>query len=158
MTRTSVSDDPDQSRGGRRLDRRKLRYLRVLGRYLAPYRLRLAGALAALVIAAVGVLAFGAGLRWLVDEGFKTGSEGALHTALDLRVQLSSCVPATHLETSGARLGAAWLSVLSSRVARSRGGRLRPNSSSCNWTCACDEAVMTGTVGIAIAAASMSFI
>ena len=29
------------------------------------------------------------------------------HTAMDLRVQLSSCVPATHLETSGARIEAA---------------------------------------------------
>ena len=27
-------------------------------------------------------------------------------TAMDLRVQLSACVPATHLETSGARIGA----------------------------------------------------
>src|SRR6201992_1593073 len=33
----------------------------------------------------------------------------AEQTALDLRVQLSSCVPATHLETSGARLTAAEL-------------------------------------------------
>lgn len=33
--------------------------------------------------------------------------EAARHTALDLRVQLSSCVPATELETSGARLSAA---------------------------------------------------
>jgi adenine deaminase len=31
----------------------------------------------------------------------------AEHTIMDLRVQLSSCVPATHLETSGARLTAA---------------------------------------------------
>jgi len=33
--------------------------------------------------------------------------DSALGTAMDLRVQLSSCVPATALETSGARLGAA---------------------------------------------------
>ncbi|MBN8939945.1 MAG: adenine deaminase [Rhizobiales bacterium] len=33
--------------------------------------------------------------------------EGAARTVMDLRVQLSSCVPATHLETSGARLEAA---------------------------------------------------
>lgn len=33
--------------------------------------------------------------------------EGAGRTVMDLRVQLSSCVPATHLETSGARLEAA---------------------------------------------------
>ena len=40
-----------------------------------------------------------AGLRYFLDC--------ARHTAMDLRVQLSSCVPATHLETSGARLEAA---------------------------------------------------
>ncbi len=36
------------------------------------------------------------GIRYFLDS--------SLETALDLRVQLSSCVPATHLETSGARL------------------------------------------------------
>jgi adenine deaminase len=40
-----------------------------------------------------------AGLRYFLDS--------ALATAMDLRVQLSSCVPATALETSGARLDAA---------------------------------------------------
>jgi adenine deaminase len=39
------------------------------------------------------------GLQYFLDT--------ALHTAMDLRVQLSSCVPATDLETSGARLSAA---------------------------------------------------
>ena len=38
------------------------------------------------------------GLRYFLDSAF--------HTAMDLRVQLSSCVPATHLETAGARLDA----------------------------------------------------
>jgi len=33
--------------------------------------------------------------------------KSAEHTAMDLRVQLSSCVPATHLETAGGRLDAA---------------------------------------------------
>ena len=37
-----------------------------------------------------------AGLRYFLD--------GAMRTTMDLRVQLSSCVPATNLETSGARL------------------------------------------------------
>jgi adenine deaminase len=36
--------------------------------------------------------------------GIKYFLDSSLETALDLRVQLSSCVPATHLETSGARL------------------------------------------------------
>ncbi|MGO9757713.1 MAG: amidohydrolase family protein, partial [Roseiarcus sp.] len=39
------------------------------------------------------------GLQYFLDA--------SLATAMDLRVQLSSCVPATHLETSGARLEAA---------------------------------------------------
>ena len=37
-----------------------------------------------------------AGLRYFLD--------GAMATAMDLRIQLSSCVPATDLETAGARL------------------------------------------------------
>jgi adenine deaminase len=40
-------------------------------------------------------------------DGIRFFLESAGHTALDLRVQLSSCVPATHLETAGARLSAA---------------------------------------------------
>jgi adenine deaminase len=40
-------------------------------------------------------------------EGLRYFLDSAENTALDLRVQLSSCVPATNLETSGARLTAA---------------------------------------------------
>jgi adenine deaminase len=40
-------------------------------------------------------------------EGLKYFLDSALCTVMDLRVQLSSCVPATNLETSGARLTAA---------------------------------------------------
>ncbi|NNG03939.1 MAG: adenine deaminase, partial [Inquilinus sp.] len=40
-------------------------------------------------------------------EGMRYFMESALNTAIDLRVQLSSCVPSSHLETSGARLTAA---------------------------------------------------
>jgi adenine deaminase len=39
-------------------------------------------------------------------EGLRYFLDSALDTAMDLRVQLSSCVPATALETSGARLSA----------------------------------------------------
>ena len=39
--------------------------------------------------------------------GLKYFLDSSLNTAIDLRVQLSSCVPATELETSGARLTAA---------------------------------------------------
>ncbi|MEO5375899.1 MAG: adenine deaminase [Alphaproteobacteria bacterium] len=45
-----------------------------------------------------------AGLRYFLDS--------AVSLAMDLRVQISSCVPATHLETSGARLTAADLAPL----------------------------------------------
>ncbi|RBP11921.1 adenine deaminase [Roseiarcus fermentans] len=45
-----------------------------------------------------------AGVRYFLD--------GAMAMAMDLRVQMSSCVPATHLETSGARLDAADLVAL----------------------------------------------
>lgn len=44
-----------------------------------------------------------AGIRYFLDC--------AAETVMDLRVQLSSCVPATHLETSGARLSASDLKV-----------------------------------------------
>ena len=37
-------------------------------------------------------------------EGLQYFLDSSLRTAMDLRVQLSSCVPATHLETAGARL------------------------------------------------------
>ena len=40
-------------------------------------------------------------------EGIRYFLDSALATVMDLRVQLSSCVPATHLETSGAALSAA---------------------------------------------------
>ncbi|ALJ37578.1 adenine deaminase [Azospirillum brasilense] len=43
----------------------------------------------------------------LGDKGLRYFLDCAEGTALDLRVQLSSCVPATELETSGARLEAA---------------------------------------------------
>ena len=48
--------------------RQNLRHLRVLFSYLRPYRLYMAGAFLALSLAAGTVLAFGAGLRWLIDD------------------------------------------------------------------------------------------
>ena len=40
----------------------------------------------------------------LGQPGIRYFLEGAMRTVMDLRIQLSSCVPATHLETAGARL------------------------------------------------------
>lgn len=42
----------------------------------------------------------------LGETGLQYFLDSSLSTAMDLRVQLSSCVPATHLETAGARLSA----------------------------------------------------
>ncbi len=43
----------------------------------------------------------------LGEDGLRYFLNSAMHTVMDLRVQLSSCVPATALETSGATLSAA---------------------------------------------------
>ena len=53
-----------------------------LGRYMWPYRARIAGALVALVIAAACVLALGQGLRLVVDNGFGSGDPRLLNQAL----------------------------------------------------------------------------
>jgi len=57
-------------------------HLLRLGRYLAPYRLRVAGALAALLVAAGCVLLLGQGVRHVVDGGFGTGDPQLLNAAL----------------------------------------------------------------------------
>ena len=56
--------------------------LRRLLRFLLPYRLRIAGALAALVVAAGSVLALGQGLKLVIDAGFASGDPGLLDRAL----------------------------------------------------------------------------
>ena len=47
----------------------------------------------------------------LGKDGLRYFLQSALGTVMDLRVQLSSCVPATGLETSGARLTASGPSI-----------------------------------------------
>ena len=56
--------------------------LRALVPWLAPYRLRIAGAGAALVVAAGSVLVLGQGLRGLIDRGFGAGDGALLDRAL----------------------------------------------------------------------------
>ena len=70
--------DPASARRGR-ADPRVLR--RLLG-YAAPYRLQVTGAVLALSAASAAVLAFGSGLRWMVDTGFATGTRDRLDEAL----------------------------------------------------------------------------
>jgi len=60
-----------------------------LARFLAPYRLRVAAALAALVVAAGCVLALGHGLKLVVDGGFGSGNPGMLDAALAATVAVA---------------------------------------------------------------------
>jgi ATP-binding cassette subfamily B protein len=53
-----------------------------LARFLSPYRLRIAGAVLALLIAAACVLALGQGLRYVIDAGFGAASPEVLDRAL----------------------------------------------------------------------------
>jgi ATP-binding cassette subfamily B protein len=74
----SVFDPP----GPPRERRGDWRQLARLGRFLAPYRLRVAGAVLALLAAAASVLALGQGLRHVVDRGFGSGDPQLLNEAL----------------------------------------------------------------------------
>jgi len=60
----------------------ELVHLLRLGRYLGPYRFRVAGALAALVVASGCVLLLGQGVRHVVDGGFGSGDPHLLNAAL----------------------------------------------------------------------------
>jgi len=73
-----VFDPPGQ----RREQRGDWHQLARLGRFLAPYRLRVAGAVVALLAAAASVLALGQGLRLVVDRGFGSGDPQLLNEAL----------------------------------------------------------------------------
>ena len=67
----------------------ELAHLLRLARFLVPYRWRIAGALAALVVAAGCVLALGQGLRHVVDAGFGSGDPRLLNSALAAVVAVS---------------------------------------------------------------------
>ena len=60
-----------------------------LARFIAPYRWQIAGALAALVVAASCVLALGQGLRHVIDAGFGSGEPRLLNAALAAIVGLA---------------------------------------------------------------------
>lgn len=95
MTKTEPS--------ARRRDYRALR--RLLG-FVRPYRLQVALALAALTVAAVTILVFGSGLRWLVDRGFVGGDPALLDRAL---VGLLIIVAFLALATFGRSYLVSWL-------------------------------------------------
>jgi len=60
----------------------ELVHLLRLGRFLGPYRLRIAGALTALLVASGCVLLLGQGVRHVVDGGFGSGDPRLLNAAL----------------------------------------------------------------------------
>lgn len=61
---------------------RDLGQLALLWRFMRPYRLPMIGATIALTVGAGTVLALGAGLRKLIDEGFASGDAGLLDDAV----------------------------------------------------------------------------
>ncbi|HTS52155.1 MAG TPA: ABC transporter transmembrane domain-containing protein [Burkholderiales bacterium] len=60
----------------------RLRHLSILWDFVAPYRVRIAGAAIALIAAAASFLVIGQGLRRVVDMGFAQGNPNALNAAL----------------------------------------------------------------------------
>jgi ATP-binding cassette subfamily B protein len=66
----------------------RLSSLRVLGPLVRPYRWHVAGALVALTLSSVMVLALGQGLRRLIDTGFATGGTARLNHAALLMLAL----------------------------------------------------------------------
>lgn len=66
-----------------------------LGRFLVPYRWRIAFALVALCAAAGSVLALGQGLRFVVDKGFGSGDPRLLDTALAGMVGIAALLSAS---------------------------------------------------------------
>ena len=73
---------PERGAAGERPASRDLGQLRRLFGFVWPYRLQVAGALAALIVAAGTVLGLGFGLRKLVDEGFASGNVALLDQAV----------------------------------------------------------------------------
>jgi ATP-binding cassette subfamily B protein len=69
-------------------------HLLRLGRFLAPYRWRIALALGALLVAASCVLALGQGLKHVIDAGFGSGDPRLLNAALIAIVGVSAVLAA----------------------------------------------------------------
>ncbi len=69
--------------GSKRAPSRDLGQLRRLAAYLIPYRAQVAGALAALIVAAVAVLSLGVGIRYVIDGGFVEARPDALTHAVE---------------------------------------------------------------------------
>ena len=66
------------------LSSRQRNALRMAGRFVAPYRWRVVGALLALLFTAAITLSIGQGIRLLVDQGLATQSQEALNHSIGL--------------------------------------------------------------------------
>jgi ATP-binding cassette subfamily B protein len=71
-----------------------MRHVLRLARFVFPYRLQVAVALAALTVAAGCVLALGQGLRHVVDKGFGSGSPALLDAALAAMIGVAALLAA----------------------------------------------------------------
>ena len=69
---------------------RDLRHLKRLLGFLAPYRARVAGAMASLLVAAACVLALGQGLKHAIDSGFAAADPAALDSTFATVLGLSA--------------------------------------------------------------------
>ncbi|MBX6321905.1 MAG: ATP-binding cassette domain-containing protein [Rhodospirillaceae bacterium] len=72
-----------------------MRWMRHLWPYLRPYRLLVAGATVALVVAAGTVLALGSGLRFLIDRGFNNLDRATLDQAVVVLFIVSAVLAAS---------------------------------------------------------------
>jgi ATP-binding cassette subfamily B protein len=71
-----------------------MRHVLRLARFVAPYRLKVAVAMLALVVAAGCVLALGQGLKLVVDQGFGSGSPALLDGALAAMIGVAALLAA----------------------------------------------------------------
>ncbi len=71
-----------------------MRHALRLARFIAPYRLKIAAALLALVVAAGCVLALGQGLKHVVDKGFGSANPELLNEALGAMIGVAALLSA----------------------------------------------------------------
>ena len=71
-----------------------MRHALRLARFVAPYRMKIAAALLALVVAAGCVLALGQGLKHVVDNGFGSANPQLLNGALAAMVGVAALLSA----------------------------------------------------------------
>jgi ATP-binding cassette subfamily B protein len=71
-----------------------MRHVLRLARFVAPYRMKIAAALLALVVAAGCVLALGQGLKYVVDKGFGSGNPALLNAALGAMIGVAALLAA----------------------------------------------------------------